>query len=255
MLAVLAIGDCELLILRRCQGYRSTLQAVFHTEMQRIEGNAQAPLQIARVDDRVDANFDERISIDVIERGSAVHCMSAYEGDILVQGSDGLFDNLFLDEIMDICNEYLPPRRGHQFAPTNPDILEEIARRIVAECHNKTKPGEYGQPRDCPIGKGGKVDDTCCVVGEVIEWTELHSQVWTRPRKMDAQNSIKSFFYNLSSGLFRCNGSEEDDGSEYDSGSEFGSEVEPGDCGAKSMFGCKASMPSSHARAPRPYVR
>jgi serine/threonine protein phosphatase PrpC len=102
MIAVLTIGDCELLLLRRLQGPQSQLTAVFHTEMQRIDGHAQTPLQLARVDDRVDPYFDEDIALEVIERGSAVHCVSTYEGDIVLMGSDGVFDNLFLDELVNI---------------------------------------------------------------------------------------------------------------------------------------------------------
>merc|ERR1719422_251223 len=124
MVAVLTIGDCELLMLRRLQGRQSQLQAVFHTEKQRIDGNVQTPLQLARVDDRVDPEFDEELALEVIERGSAVHCVSAYEGDIIVLGSDGVFDNLFLDEAL------VPPRPG-AFVPTQPALLSQIAKRIV----------------------------------------------------------------------------------------------------------------------------
>merc|ERR1719326_1277221 len=102
MIAVLSIGDCELLMLRRTQGRRSAFEAVFHTDMQRMDGNCQTPLQLARVDDRIDENFDEELALQVIEKGSAVHCISAYEGDLLIMGSDGTFDNLFLDEILEI---------------------------------------------------------------------------------------------------------------------------------------------------------
>merc|ERR1719183_709314 len=105
MIAVLSIGDCEILILRRIRG---KLEQVFHTEMQRINGHAQSPLQLARVDDSVDPFFDESIAIEVIERGSAVHCVSAYEGDIVVMGSDGVFDNLFIEEVVQICEAMLP---------------------------------------------------------------------------------------------------------------------------------------------------
>lgn len=236
MMATIAIGDCELLILRRVNGWRGELQAVFHTEMQRIDGNAQAPLQVARVDERVDVNFDERISIDVIERGSAVHCLSAYEGDICIQGSDGLFDNLFLDELIDICNEYMAPMSTNAFTPQDPEVLEEIARRVVQECHNKTKPDANGMPRDCPIGKGGKVDDTCCVVGEVIAYIEEPTTREIEPPKM----TLKSLFYTLSAGLFRCDGTGEDDNevSECDSGSD----VEH-NCGAGLIFDCKSAVP------------
>ncbi|CAE7203353.1 NUF2 [Symbiodinium natans] len=54
MIAVLSIGDCELLMLRRTNGRQSELEAVFHTEMQRIDYNVQTPLQLARVDERID---------------------------------------------------------------------------------------------------------------------------------------------------------------------------------------------------------
>lgn len=175
MIAILSIGDCELLILRRLQGKQSPFEAVFHTEMQRIDGHAQQPLQIARVDDRVDPEFDEGIAIEVIERGSAVHYVSAYEGDIVVLGSDGVYDNLFLDEIVHYVNQMLPVQPpGKAFGPTDPALLGRIARRVVEESHHKTDSGPNGYP-DTPIGKGGKVDDTCFVVGEVIEWTKEHS--------------------------------------------------------------------------------
>merc|ERR1719401_2502541 len=100
------------MVLRKSQCGAPGLEAAFHTEMQRIDGNAQCPLQVCRLDDRIDPNFDERIAIEVIERGSAVHCVSIYEGDIVVMGSDGVFDNLFIDEVISICNEMLPPSRG-----------------------------------------------------------------------------------------------------------------------------------------------
>ena len=52
MIAIITVGDCELLVLRRLAGPRSRLELVCHTEMQRIDGHAQTPLQLARVDDR-----------------------------------------------------------------------------------------------------------------------------------------------------------------------------------------------------------
>merc|ERR1712226_1168929 len=184
MIAILSIGDCELLILRRTEGRHNPLELVFHTEMQRIDGNAQAPLQVARVDGRVDPNFDERITHDVITRGSSVHCMSAYEGDIVISGSDGVFDNLFLDEIVDLVNQYLRPVHPNaKFVPTEPSVLEHIARTIVAECHRKTERGPNGEQQESPIGKGGKIDDTCCVVGEVVEWTTRHAEMWSKVQR------------------------------------------------------------------------
>jgi len=180
MIAVISIGDCELLILRRLHGRNSALQAVFHTEMQRIDGHFQTPLQLARVDDRIDPDFHDGITIEVIEKGSAVHCVSAYEGDIIVMGSDGVFDNLFLDEVADLCNAVLPPGKA---VPTHHSFLGHLAKRIVDACHAKTRPGPCGLLPEAPIGKGGKMDDTSCVIAEVIEWTEAHSKAWAPRRK------------------------------------------------------------------------
>mmetsp|Transcript_127027 Transcript_127027/g.283110 ORF Transcript_127027/g.283110 Transcript_127027/m.283110 type:complete len:400 (-) Transcript_127027:78-1277(-) len=194
MIAVLSIGDCEILILRRLQGLHEKYDTVFHTEMQRIEGNAQCPLQVCRIDERHDEHFDESVALEVIERGSAVHCVSAYEGDIVVMGSDGVFDNLFLDEIVEVINEMLPPgSAAGKFEPTDASILTQAATRIVELCHTKTQVGKDGQYPDAPIGRGGKRDDTCCVVGEVMEWTEAQSEVWSRIRRQRQWQGLLSW--------------------------------------------------------------
>lgn len=192
MIAVLSIGDCELLMLRRTMGRQGLLQAVFHTEMQRIDHNVQTPLQLARVDARIDEDFDESIALEVIEKGSAVHCVSAYEGDILVLGSDGVFDNLFLDEIVEICNEILPTGRGPNFEATAPNLLSQVAQRIVTSAHAKSSDGGTGQFPDTPIGRGGKVDDTSVVVAEIVEWTDAHKEIWAEVRRNRHWHSLMS---------------------------------------------------------------
>jgi len=188
MIAVCSIGDCEILILRR--GADGRLAPVFHTEMQRIDGNAQSPLQLARVDDTVDPDFDPSIAIEVIERGSAVHCVSAFEGDIVVAGSDGVFDNLFIDEILNVCEEMLPPS-GQKFRPVDRRLLGAIAQRLVMESHAKTQPLN-GQHRQSPIGPGGKIDDTSCLVAQVVEWTEAHGEAWAQIRSKKMWRNIFS---------------------------------------------------------------
>lgn len=129
MIAIITVGDCELIVLRRVKGPQGPLELVCHTEMQRIDGHAQTPLQLARVDDRIDPNFNEELSIEVIERGSAVNCVSAYEGDIVLMGSDGVFDNLFLDEIVETANQMLPPKGSEGAYPEV--ALKSVAQRIV----------------------------------------------------------------------------------------------------------------------------
>jgi protein phosphatase PTC7 len=177
MIAVCSVGDCEILILRH--GQDGHLQPVFHTEMQRIGGNAQQPLQIARVDDSVDPEFDEDIALEVIEHGSAVHCISAYEGDIVVAGSDGVFDNLFIDEIVSICDSMLP--NEGKVRPISGHLLEEIAHCLVKESHGKTRQVN-GHLHQSPIGPGGKIDDTSCLVGQVLEFTSEQGDAWAKVR-------------------------------------------------------------------------
>jgi len=213
MIAICSIGDCEILLLRRSKD--GCLAPVFHTEMQRIDGNAQSPLQLARVDETVDANFDERIMTEVIEKGSAVHCVSAYEGDIIVLGTDGVFDNLFVDEIVAICDEMLYQPPNQKFRPLERSLMGEVAKRIVLECHAKTQATQGGF-KDCPIGKGGKVDDTSCIVGEVVEWTEAHGEAWANLRR---RRWFRDFF--TCGGAIPAGDSEEiviDDGAKYENG-------------------------------------
>eukprot|EP00928_Gymnodinium_smaydae_P087472 TRINITY_DN71733_c0_g1_i1.p1 TRINITY_DN71733_c0_g1~~TRINITY_DN71733_c0_g1_i1.p1 ORF type:complete len:399 (-),score=78.67 TRINITY_DN71733_c0_g1_i1:94-1290(-) len=213
MVAVITVGDCELLLLRRFPGRVDPLQASFHTEMQRLDGHVQTPLQLARVDARIDPEFTDDLTVEVIERGSAVHCISAYEGDIVVMGSDGVFDNLFIDEVVSMCNSMLPPRRG-KFVPTNPELLAQLAQRLVEEAHSKATPNGAGR-RETPIGKGGKVDDTACVVAEIVEWTEAHSQAWEKVAR--AKRPVKSWKDTFALNCGGCDADDDDsDGYDFD---------------------------------------
>lgn len=179
MVAVLSIGDCKLLTLRRADGPLGRFETVFHTDMQRIGENAQMPLQVTRIDERIDPCFDLSVAVEVIEKGSAVHCVSVFEGDLVIMGSDGVFDNLFLSEVLEICNRNLKPSLK-EFSPTPPSLLRHVAQLIVEAAHGKTRRnGGSGEPCETPIGRGGKADDTSVVIGEVVEWTDEHREVWT----------------------------------------------------------------------------
>merc|ERR1712113_1209244 len=107
-------------------------------------------------------------------------------------------------------------------------------------CHRKTERGPRGELAESPIGKGGKIDDTCCVVGEVIEWTKQHSEMWSKVQRQrhssggafcGLADSTASSLYNsiFGNGSLKCNsksnGSEF--GCDYDC-SDYGSDDEPG---------------------------
>ena len=86
---------------------------------------------------------------------------------------DGVFDNLFLDEILEMANAMLLPNQHHPKA-----LLHALAQRIVEKCLSKTRPLPNGQLQEAPIGRGGKKDDTSCVVAEVVEWTDELQKMW-----------------------------------------------------------------------------
>jgi protein phosphatase PTC7 len=193
MIGVVTLGDCELVVLRRKKGRQGPLEVVLHTEMQRIGGQAQTPLQLCRMNTHYDPGFEEDDALDAIERGSGLHCTSAYEGDMVIMGSDGVFDNLFLNEVVAICNEKLKPlKKEGTFVPAHPAVLSEIAQSIVEKANGKS------QDEDTPVGRGGKADDTSVVVAEVVEWTQTRREVWERSRRRQHWSSI----FNLSS--FNC---------------------------------------------------
>merc|ERR550537_8253 len=116
-------------------------------------------------------------------------------------GSDGVFDNLFLDEIVDICNQYIPPARPGPFVPLAPSILGDIAVKVIETAHAKTRPSSQGHLPETPIGRGGKMDDTSVVVGEVVEWTEAHGEVWSNVRRKRQWANLTSLGHCRACGL------------------------------------------------------
>ena len=79
--------------------------------------------------------------------------------------------------------------------------LHGLAQRIVEQCHAKTRPMANGLLPEAPIGRGGKKDDTSCVVAEVVEWTEEMQKMW-EPEV--SSNWLP--FTSLDAGLFNFNG-------------------------------------------------
>merc|ERR1712228_997341 len=98
----------------------------------------------------------------------------------------------------------------------------------------KTERGPQGELAYSPIGKGGKVDDTCCVVGEVIERTKQQSEMWSEVQHqgnasgeaffgLGGSTVSKIFGSIIGGGILMCD--DNTNGSEYD-GSDYGSDYE-----------------------------
>ncbi|CAD7955917.1 unnamed protein product [Amoebophrya sp. A120] len=191
MIAVLSIGDCGMLLLRR-SAVNAPLERVFNTDMQRIGGHKQAPLQVARVDARIDEDFDEDIALEVIQEGSAVHCFTAHEGDVVIMGSDGVFDNLFTEEILSAVNENFvtPSSSSSAYTPQTSETLKKTCEAVVAAAMAKCDEDGRGLA-PTPFGYGGKADDTTCVIGEVVAYTKYHADLIHRARR---QRKLRKFY-------------------------------------------------------------
>merc|ERR1719327_2231019 len=100
-LSVANIGDCCLLLLRPVSPHQSALNLVYKTEATRYDANK--PVQVSRLD-----GVDEEHIRNVI-RGAAVDVMPVRHGDILVMGSDGLFDNLHDEDCIRIVEQHCTP--------------------------------------------------------------------------------------------------------------------------------------------------
>jgi len=85
------IGDCALLVLRPQSVQPLQLRIIFKTEPGRYD--ARRPVQVQRLH-----GFSDENARDVIRKAS-VSTTPVRHGDILVLGSDGLFDNLRDEEI------------------------------------------------------------------------------------------------------------------------------------------------------------
>merc|ERR1740133_121699 len=79
--------------------------------------------------------------------------------------------------------------KGMRFQPADRRLLGNIARRIVMESHGKTTPIQ-GHYRETPIGRGGKIDDTSCVIAQVVEWTDAHGDAWAKIRSQQKWTNL-----------------------------------------------------------------
>jgi protein phosphatase PTC7 len=98
----------------------------------------------------------------------AEHSLAA--GDVVVVGSDGLFDNLFDHEILKIVVEERSKHRddAKTFTQAASDRLLKDARVIAAEKY-RTTPFSQGAKEAGYKFQGGKMDDITVVTGLVVE--------------------------------------------------------------------------------------
>lgn len=217
-LSIANLGDCRCLLLRPDKD--QNLEIAFKTEPLRYDVNK--PKQITRLDG---------VNIQLVHRAireTKVDTMAARHGDLLVLGSDGLFDNLHDEEVVRLVEGHclrapvVELVAHHESRPSldPPSVaqLEEAAEALVAEALNRVCVGQMDEsgrvqwPEDArptPVGMGGKADDTTAIVACVVEVAdpEAHEEIYYETRA--ATRSRASWGNGL---LPRCCGMESEEG-------------------------------------------
>lgn len=87
------------------------------------------------------------------------HSMNVQVGDLIVSGSDGLFDNLFDADIVSVCNEYTDIK----------DIAQNICQMARQAAGNATRQGPFALEAIASgiQFQGGKFDDVTVIVSRI----------------------------------------------------------------------------------------
>lgn len=173
-LAASMIGDSAFLHLRRPQG-RSSLWEILYRSQPKLH-YFNCPFQLTRMPDidlAIPGLWKQADLLDCLPR------TSAEVGDIIIAGSDGIFDNMFDQEILDIVNDHCVKGFGPNGAPLGcppSKLVDELLQMAVSNAtpqvngrQRKTTP--FSAAAQQKLGKtfyGGKPDDTTVVVAYVV---------------------------------------------------------------------------------------
>jgi protein phosphatase PTC7 len=170
------IGDCELYVFRK-------MNIVDNSDNNNNNSSTDSIAEYYSIIDRVPAgcfsfNMPYQIGIqlsrDQVERIDSPKTISkrikVQAGDIIVAGSDGLFDNIFENEISDIvskhANLYLRRKDNNDYSAWN-GLASTLAKLAI----RYGKDRKYNSPfsvKACESGdynmRGGKLDDTTVLV-------------------------------------------------------------------------------------------
>ena len=177
-LHTLSLGDSGFMILREREG-SSQLSAVFKTTEQQHSFNC--PYQLAKLPQQSD--FPKLLKkglsslVSVLKRANKTCQDSPYDcnsetvslrpGDIIIGASDGLFDNLYEQEIAEVCGKFLriedPQERCYKSA-------KELVEKAVERGWDDTYRSPFAK-NAAKSGKryyGGKLDDTSVIVSVAV---------------------------------------------------------------------------------------
>lgn len=187
------IGDCGLMVVRHMDsetaGYmrdrdtprhlrNNDLRIAFLSQQQLKSFNLPYQLGYSGIEDHTD-NFETPTD-------AATHSMTVFPGDIIVLATDGLFDNLDLDDLVKHISEWENKHFGKMWLKnpldlpgegTNKDqvAMDELARSLVERARELS----LDKTRDSPFAllakdndimwSGGMPDDTTIVIARVTE--------------------------------------------------------------------------------------
>mmetsp|Transcript_79603 Transcript_79603/g.251580 ORF Transcript_79603/g.251580 Transcript_79603/m.251580 type:complete len:561 (-) Transcript_79603:163-1845(-) len=204
-LVVANVGDCGLLVLRPDPSCPSRLSREFRTDELRYEANR--PVQVMRLPNTTAAESH------LVIQGARMNTVNCFHGDLVVLGSDGIFDNLTDEEIASIverhcgafdlsldsaCSPDMPaicsvarldsstPRSEPDGSPDQPvpmvQRLQEAAAALVDAAIRNVRPDAaepdgHEPPQAVEAVRsekpGGNADDTTAIVAVVLEASNL----------------------------------------------------------------------------------
>merc|ERR1712129_138642 len=157
------IGDCALFVLRPQSFQPLQLRLIFKTEPGRYD--ARSPFQVQRL-----LGFSDENARDVIRKAS-VNTTLVRHGDILVLGSDGLFDNLRDEDIQRVLERRCGGTNG---SVPHRGQLQQAAGALVDAAISNVNVESAGTVQMDPWQVSGKdvpannADDTTALVAVVV---------------------------------------------------------------------------------------
>ena len=156
-LRIANVGDCGVMVIR---GY----EPIFRNEEQQHSFNFPFQLGTMSKDSPEDAQS---------------YTVKVREGDIVILATDGLFDNVFDEEIVEIINlntNTTHPEQSNPQAITDALLLR--AKEVSEDSRSPASPFQHRAVEQGFYYQGGKVDDVTVLAG-VVRFVCLSPFVWT----------------------------------------------------------------------------
>lgn len=110
------------------------------------------------------------------------------EGDVIVMGSDGLFDNMWDEDLTRIVNSFV---NGH---PTDEATAQEVSKRIADVAHYNAKQKKIRSPWAVQAAAAGVVRSTALLLYAMFVFqTPLLKRLFPEGGKMDDCTVIVGF--------------------------------------------------------------